>query len=212
VKNEINKDTASDLLTVVGKDGLHGTLGAVLENDRKYRRLLLDDGREYVVPVNMLTIQKDGSYYLALSRAEIEALHQTTSDLAVGEKIVLAVTEESLAVGKREIVTGLVRLQKTVREHEETVDEPLLREQVNVERVAINQLVDGPIAVRQDGDTMIIPVLEEVLVIEKRLMLKEELRVTVQRTTVHDPQTVTLRTEEINIERIDPTSSSVKGS
>lgn len=99
-----------------------------------------------------------------------------------------------------------------MREHEETVDEPLLREQVNVERVAINQLVDGPIAVRQDGDTMIIPVLEEVLVIEKRLMLKEELRVTVQRTTVHDPQTVTLRTEEINIERIDPTSSSVKGS
>ena len=61
MKNEINKDTASDLLTVVGKDGLHGTLGAVLENDRKYRRLLLDDGREYVVPVNMLTIQKDGS-------------------------------------------------------------------------------------------------------------------------------------------------------
>ena len=57
---------------------------------------------------------------------------------------------------------------------------------------------------RQEGDTLIVPVLEEVLVVEKRLLLKEEVRITRTRTEVHSPQAVTLRSEEAVIEEIAP--------
>jgi len=50
---------------------------------------------------------------------------------------------------------------------------------------------------------MIVPILEEVVVVEKRLMLKEELHISKQRIETHKPQRVTLRSEEVNVERID---------
>lgn len=53
------------------------------------------------------------------------------------------------------------------------------------------------------GDVMIVPLLEEVLVVEKRLMLKEELHISKRRTEVHNPQRVILRSEEVTVERID---------
>ncbi len=58
------------------------------------------------------------------------------------------------------------------------VEEPSIQEEVQIERVPGNQLVNEPVAVRCEGDTMIIPVIEEVVVVETRLQLKEEVRVT----------------------------------
>jgi uncharacterized protein (TIGR02271 family) len=87
------------------------------------------------------------------------------------------------------------------------VDEPLLREEVTVERAAINQIVNEPVPVRYEGDTMIVPVLEEILVVEKRLVLKEEIRITRQRVEQREPQRVTLRSEEVIVERVDPSDS-----
>jgi len=84
------------------------------------------------------------------------------------------------------------------------VDEPLLHEDVQVERVAINQPVTAAPQVRQEGDTLIIPVVDEVLVVEKRLILKEELRITRRHTTVRDPQTVTLQREDVIVEHLPP--------
>ncbi len=80
-----------------------------------------------------------------------------------------------------------------------------MREEVAIERVPIQRLLEGPPpAIRYEGDTMIIPLLEEVMVVEKRMMIKEELHIRRQQTTVHEPQRVTLRSEEVTIERVDP--------
>jgi stress response protein YsnF len=65
-------------------------------------------------------------------------------------------------------------------------------------------MIDGPVGIRQEGDTMIVPILEEVLVVEKRLMLKEELRITTMRRTASEPQHFTLRSEEAIVERLEP--------
>ena len=51
---------------------------------------------------------------------------------------------------------------------------------------------------------MIIPVIKEVIIIEKKLMLVEEVRVTKLTHTTNEQQNVTLRKEEITIERITP--------
>lgn len=58
---------------------------------------------------------------------------------------------------------------------EESIQQSLTRDDVSVERVTIDRYVDAPPAVRTEGDILIVPVLEEVLVVEKRLKLKEEL-------------------------------------
>ena len=121
-----------------------------------------------------------------------------------GNRIVIPVIAEQIHVDKHVVETGQVRITKTVREDQQTVDLPLSRETIEVERVAINQPVTAPPAVRQEGDTVIYPVLQEVIV--KQLMLVEEIRVTTRRTIVNDPQQVTLRKEEVHVERMTPFS------
>ncbi len=126
---------------------------------------------------------------------------------ALAEEVVIPVVAEELAVGKREMETGRVRVIKTVREREELVDEPTIRDEVHVERVPINQFVETAPAIRHEGDTMIVPVLEEVLVVEKRLRVKEELHITRLRVQERSPQRVTLRTEDVAVERADARGS-----
>lgn len=98
---------------------------------------------------------------------------------------------------------GAVRVHMTVGEREVVVDEPLAEDRVTVERVAINQPIDKPVRPRVEGDTTIIPVMKEVLLVRKQLMLVEEVRLTKTRVEVRQPQTVILRTEEAHVERVD---------
>jgi uncharacterized protein (TIGR02271 family) len=114
------------------------------------------------------------------------------------------VVEEQLQIGKDVVETGRIRVSKTVHEEQQVVDVPIIQEEVNVERVAINQYVATPPAVRYEGDTMIMPILREVLVVEKRLLLVEEVRITKHQTETRTPQQVTLRKEEIHLQRVQP--------
>jgi len=119
-----------------------------------------------------------------------------------GEKMVIPVIAEEIAVEKRVVESGKVRISKRISEHEELVDVPLFREEVRVERVPINLFVEALPAVRQEGDTMIIPVVEEQIVVQKKLLLVEELRVRKEVVEHHQPQTVNVRKEEVEIKRV----------
>lgn len=123
------------------------------------------------------------------------------------ETLVVPVIAETFSVGKRTVVTGGVRLTKRVSEHTEIVDEPLLREAVHVERVPINRIVAETPAARYEGDVLIVPVLEEILVVEKRLMLKEEIHIHPTQTQVHQPQQINVRVEDVVIEEIAPSET-----
>jgi uncharacterized protein (TIGR02271 family) len=113
---------------------------------------------------------------------------------------------EQLSVDRCEIETGRVRVSTGTREHEELVDVPLARQRVEVTHVPIGRAVETIPAIRQEGDTTIVPVVEEILVIERRLMLKEELHVTRVRTTERHQERVNLRHQEAIITRI-PTAT-----
>ncbi len=121
------------------------------------------------------------------------------------QKLVFPVIEEQAFVDKRVIETGKVRISKQISEREELIDVPLFREEVTVERVPVNQYVDQPPQVRHEGDVMIIPVVQEQLVMQRRLVLVEELRVRKQVVESHQPQTVILRREDVDIRRITET-------
>jgi stress response protein YsnF len=114
----------------------------------------------------------------------------------------IAVVEETAVVDKVRRVTGVVRAKTETREESVIVDESVLTEQVIIERVPMDRWIDHPLAVRQEGDTTIIPVVKEVVVVEKRLKLVEEVHVTKQQITKHEPQNVTLRRQHVVVERL----------
>lgn len=119
-----------------------------------------------------------------------------------GSPEIIPVVEENVRIGKEVVETGSVRLTKRVNQEEIWVDVPVAREELHVERVPINQYVDtAPEPVRYEGDTMIVPILKEEVVVQKRLVLVEEVRVTRRRIETNVPQQVSLRKEEIQVDR-----------
>ena len=125
-----------------------------------------------------------------------------TREVRAGEEVVIPVIREELRVARREIERGGVRVHKRVEEREEVVEEPAYREEVTVERVPLGQPIDEEIGSRQEGDTLIIPVLEEMLVVEKRLVLKEEVRITKRRIEETEQARIVLREEHVDIEEL----------
>jgi uncharacterized protein (TIGR02271 family) len=119
-----------------------------------------------------------------------------------GEVLVVPVLADTLHVDVRELSHGGVRVHREQREEQVRVDPPLKHTRVDIERCVLNQLLDGPPPEpHQDGETLVIPVLEEVAVVQRRWLLKEELRVTRSEQTVHQPQEVVLRREHVTVER-----------
>jgi uncharacterized protein (TIGR02271 family) len=100
------------------------------------------------------------------------------------------------------VETGKVRITKVVHEREAVVDAALFHDKVAITRVPMQRVVDGPVPVREENGTTIISVVEEVLVVEKRLMLREEIHIRKQRIETHQPQRITLRSEEVQVERV----------
>lgn len=117
-------------------------------------------------------------------------------------EIVVPLIAEQVVIGKKVVETGGVRIHKTVREDVQQINEPIVREHLDVERVEINRFVETAPAIRHEGDVMIVPVLEEVVVTQKRLLLREEIHLTKRREEISNVQEVTLRREEISLEKI----------
>ena len=122
-------------------------------------------------------------------------------------EIVVPLIAEQIRISKKTVETGGIRVHKTVREDVQRIDEPIVREHLDVERVEINQFVETAPAVRYEGDVMIVPVLEEVIVTQKRLLLREEIRLTKRREEISNVQEITLRREEISLEKIGTENS-----
>jgi uncharacterized protein (TIGR02271 family) len=122
--------------------------------------------------------------------------------LSSNNSVTIPLVEERLEVGKRTVATGTVRLNKTVQEYTEALDETLAVRTFDVERIVINHPVDAPPPVRQEGNITIYSLVEERLVLTKELVLKEEIRIIQRDTERHDTQVVTLHKEHISVERV----------
>jgi uncharacterized protein (TIGR02271 family) len=115
---------------------------------------------------------------------------------------VIPIAEEELRLDKRMVTTGKVRVRTSVDIETEMVKATLEGETVEVTRVPIDRIVDHAPDIRTEDDVTIIPILEEVLVVEKRLVLKEELHVHRRRTTEDVETPVELRKQRAVIERV----------
>ncbi|MFL6709841.1 MAG: YsnF/AvaK domain-containing protein [Massilia sp.] len=120
-----------------------------------------------------------------------------------GELIIPAL-EEQVHIGVREVDTGRgVRIRTAVSEKLEQVEALLRQEEIEVVHVPVDRVVtpeQAPVS-RYDGDTLVVPILEEVLVVEKRIRIKEEVRITrIERQQRH-METVPLKSEHVVVER-----------
>ena len=187
---------------MVGHDGLRGKLEQLL-SDRDQLVVDFDAvGRLRVPLVGVMWNPQAGCLEVPLSReAATQAVQQGP------DAMMIPVIEERVLVGKQQVETGRVRIHKTIQERQEEIDVPLLKERVEVERVKVDRWVEdpeNPPQPREEGDVTILPVLEEVLVVEKRLRVVEELHVRRHREQQVEKHTVELRKEVVDVERMPP--------
>lgn len=122
------------------------------------------------------------------------------------DEAVLPLVEEVLRLGKRRVETGRVRISVSTTADEHLVQETLRSERAEVEHVQVNRdLLEGeaaPVARWEDDGTLVVPIVEEVLVIVRRLVLREEvwLRLVAKDELVEQP--ITLRRQYATVERL----------
>ncbi|MBC8054053.1 MAG: YsnF/AvaK domain-containing protein [Sphingobacteriaceae bacterium] len=126
------------------------------------------------------------------------------------EKLIVPVMEEQLTIDKKEIETGKVTVSKKVHSEQQVIDIPVVEEEVDVQRIPFNQYIQNtPPAVRYEGEKTIIPILKEVLVVEKKLVLVEEVHITRKQKHSNVSQQETLKQEEVIVSRVDLNSASI---
>ena len=113
----------------------------------------------------------------------------------------LNILQEEANIDKKIVESGKVYIHKKVQETDEEISVPVSHESVTIKKVTVNKYVDGAPLVRNEGNTTIIPVIKEVLVIEKKLLLVEEVHVIKEVIETTEEHTIPLRKEEIEVER-----------
>ena len=113
------------------------------------------------------------------------------------EEHVIPLLAERISVERKRTETARVRATVTTQVHEHVIQEDLVHDRVEVERVPIGRVVDAIPPIREEGDTTIIPVVEEVLVIERRLILKEEVHM--RRVQVRETHSATIVTRSHDV-------------
>jgi len=136
----------------------------------------------------------------------VERNRSGTASGADGETIseevaAIPLVEERLSVAKRQVESGRVRVHVTVEERDEVVKEELLRDDLQIERVPRNVRLTEVPHVRLEGNTTIVPVVEEVLVVEKALVLVEEIHICRRSVAESAEIPVRVRVERADVER-----------
>jgi uncharacterized protein (TIGR02271 family) len=119
------------------------------------------------------------------------------------QPVVIPVIEEELVAGKEKVPTGTVRVTKKVEQVRQTAIAPAIHEVVEVKRVPVNRVIESIPQMRTEGDVVIIPVVEEELVIQKRLVLKEEVHVRRKTTSRKIAKEAIVKREHATVQRLD---------
>jgi uncharacterized protein (TIGR02271 family) len=117
------------------------------------------------------------------------------------EKLVIPLHAETVEMSRHRVATNDVTVARLTSQHEETIDVLLNDQQVTVEYVDINEFVGEIPQIRDVGNTVIVPIFEEVLVVERRIRLKQEVRIHRQVNVRHHHETVPVRTQQVVVSR-----------
>ena len=110
------------------------------------------------------------------------------------------IVEERVVADTVEREGNTVEVRSRTVEETARVSEMLRDETVELTRNPVERIVDEDPGIRHEGDTIIIPVVEERLVVTKQLVVTEEIRLTKTIRTREHTQDVTLRRNEVDID------------
>ena len=116
----------------------------------------------------------------------------------------LPIVEEELRVGRRLVETDRVRVRTVTDEREVRLDERIERGELDVERVPVERAVDAAPEPHEEDGVLVVPVVEERLVVTKQLFVVEELRIRRRAVARSVPIAETLRRQRAVIERDVP--------
>jgi stress response protein YsnF len=129
---------------------------------------------------------------------------------SAGTEKVIPVLEERATIGTRPVETDRLVLRTRVETRDEVVERLLRSDEVVVERVPIGRVVETAPEVREQDGVLIVPVIEEELVLQTRLVLKEEVRIRRTEGTRPVRRDVQLRREVVSTEHLPPDRSPTK--
>jgi len=120
-------------------------------------------------------------------------------ELAAGPSTLrIPILAEQVVVEKTSVSDGSVRLHKGVATEEQTLRVPVFHEEATIEHLPPEALGEG--ATSDDPDVLIIPIYEEQVVVEKRIVLKEYIRVSKRRVVGEDVIRETVRREFMEVD------------
>lgn len=119
------------------------------------------------------------------------------------DKTTIPVIAEELVASKRPVPSGSVRVMKKVERVEKEIELPVTREELSVERVPVNRVVSEIPQMREEGDEIILPVVEEEMVVKTQLVLKEEIHIKRRKISETVKKTVTLANEHATVEELN---------
>ena len=118
------------------------------------------------------------------------------------ETAAIPLAEERLTVSKRP-VERRVRIRTVTEEVPAGFREELTAERVEIQHIAVDRELTAAPEIRVEGEVTIIPVIEERLVIEKKLFLVEEVHVRRLQGVERIEQPVMLRRQRVVVDRME---------
>ena len=170
-----------------------GASGVVESDDGDRVVVRLPDGGAIHLPASLIRQQDDGAYQSAVRFGSLGASNHTLTEV-----------EERLDISSRVRETGRVVARTVTETVGEDVDTSGWRETVEVRHVPVGEVVREVAPIRTEGDTTIIPVYEEVLVVRPQLVLREEVHLTTHRESTQNSERVALRRQRVEVERLPP--------
>lgn len=197
---------------VEASDGRLGTVDEVIlrQDGRAPAYVVVRRGwsnEQLLVPAELIrAVNGPREVHLAVTRDEAHARAGDVPAEALllardrNTEVVIPIVEERLIPDKRPVDLGELRIHKFVDELEEAVQQPVTRDDLIIERVPINQPIEAPLATRYEGEWMVIPIMREVLVVKKQLMLTEEVRIGKREVTEEQEVREVTRHERLELE------------
>ncbi len=122
-------------------------------------------------------------------------------------EVVIPHAEETVTVSKREVETGRVHVALTTEVASVIARETMRGRRVEIERVPVGRMLaegEAPPRSREEGDTLVVPLVEEMAVVVKRLVLREEVRLRSVATETPFEAAVDVRRQQATVERVPP--------
>jgi uncharacterized protein (TIGR02271 family) len=117
----------------------------------------------------------------------------------------LPIYEEQLRVDKQGHEIGEIVIRKVIEEVPTQAEVDAIHEELDVEHVSVDEVVTQRREPWREGNVLVVPVYEEQMIVVRQLVMREQLRITLNQVTEKHVLADTLKREHVTVEDPDQT-------